>query len=93
MDLNNSNLEIKLKITLENANDLPGGDSMGPLNAIINALFKSMERELGGILVTTGIQNSHIEPSSKIETIITSSFQILGLWPRVEKRICRPTVK
>ena len=41
-DLNNSKLEIKLKITLENGNDRGGGDSVGPLNDILNALFMSM---------------------------------------------------
>ena len=39
LDLNNSKLEIKLKITLENGNDITGGDSVGPLNDILNALF------------------------------------------------------
>ena len=61
LDLNNSKLEIKLKITLENGNDLTGGDSVGPLNDILNALFMSMEMELGGCLSPTQIQNIHIE--------------------------------
>ena len=52
LDLNNSKLEIKLKITLENGNDNTGGDSVGPLNDILNALFMSLEIELGGVLVT-----------------------------------------
>ena len=52
LDLNNSKLEIKLKLTLENGNDITGGDSVGPLNDILNALFMSMEMELGGVLVT-----------------------------------------
>ena len=51
-DLNNSKPEIKLKITLENGTDITGGDSVGPLNAILNALFMSMEMVLGGVLVT-----------------------------------------
>ena len=52
LDLHNSKLEVKLKITLENGNDLGGGDSVGPLNDIINALFMSMQMELGGLLVS-----------------------------------------
>ncbi|KAF0138778.1 MAG: hypothetical protein FD143_3607, partial [Ignavibacteria bacterium] len=52
MDLNNSKLEIKLKITLENGNDITCGDCVGPLNDILNALFMSMAMELGGVLVT-----------------------------------------
>ena len=50
-DLNNSRLEINLKITLENGNDLTGGDSVGPLNDILNALFMSMEMDLRWVLV------------------------------------------
>ena len=52
LDLNNRKLEIKLKITLENGNDIKGGDSVGPVNGILNALVMSMEMELGGVLVT-----------------------------------------
>ena len=61
LDLNNSKLEIKLKITLENGNNLTGGDSVGPLTDILNALFMSMEMELGGVLSPTQIQNIPIE--------------------------------
>ena len=39
LDLNNSKLKINLKITVENGNDITGGDSVGPLNDILNALF------------------------------------------------------
>ena len=66
LDLNNSKLEIKLKITLENWIDITGGDSVGPLNDILIALFMSMEIELGGGLFPTRIQNTHIELWSKI---------------------------
>ena len=52
LDLNNSKLEIKLKITLENGNDLTGGDGLGPLNVILNALLISKELELRGVLVS-----------------------------------------
>ena len=52
LDLNNSKLEMKLKISLENGNDITGGDSVGPLNDILKALFVSIEMELGGVLVT-----------------------------------------
>ncbi|KAF0139349.1 MAG: hypothetical protein FD143_3570, partial [Ignavibacteria bacterium] len=52
LDLNNSKLEIKLKITLENGNDIPGDAQVGPLNDILNALFMTMEMEMGGVLVT-----------------------------------------
>ena len=50
--VNNSKLEIILKITLENGSDISGGDSVRPLNDILNALFMSMEMELGPVLVT-----------------------------------------
>ena len=43
LDVNNSKLEIKLKITLENGNDLTGGHSMGHLNDNLNAVFMSMK--------------------------------------------------
>ena len=52
LDLNNSKIEIKLKITRENGGDLDGGDHVAPINDILNALFMSMEMELGGVLVT-----------------------------------------
>ena len=52
LDINNSKLEIKLNITLESGNDLTGGDGVGPLNDIVNALFMSIEMEFGGLLVT-----------------------------------------
>ena len=51
-DVINRQLELKLKITLENRNDLWGGDSVGPLNEILYALFMSMEMVLGGLRVT-----------------------------------------
>ena len=51
LDLNNSKLEIMLKIPLENGNDLLAAGSVGPLNDILNELLMSMEMELGGVLV------------------------------------------
>ena len=59
--LPNTKLEIKLKITLKNGNDLTGGDGVGPLNEIHNALFISMEMELEGCLSPTAIQNTQFE--------------------------------
>ena len=52
LDLNNSKLEIKLKITLKNGNELTARDGFGPLNDILSALIKSLEMELGGVLFT-----------------------------------------
>ena len=52
LDVNNCIFESKLKITLENGNDLGGVDCVGPLKDILNALFMSMEMDLGGVLVT-----------------------------------------
>ena len=52
LDLNNSKLEIKLKITRENGDDIADGDHVAPINDVLNALFMTMEMELGGVLVT-----------------------------------------
>ena len=52
LDLNNSKIEIKVKITKADGTDLAGGDSVGPVNDLLNAMFMSMEMELGGVLVT-----------------------------------------
>ena len=52
LDLNNSQLEIKFKITLEKGNDCGSCDSMGPRNDILNALVMSMEIVFGNLLVT-----------------------------------------
>ena len=52
LDFNNGKLEIRLKMTLENGNDLNGGDSVGPINDILIALVMSMEMELGVVVVT-----------------------------------------
>ena len=62
LDLHNSKLEIKLKFTLENGKEITGGDSVGPLNDILNALFMSMEWNWEGCLSPTQIQNIPIEP-------------------------------
>ena len=42
LDLNNSILEIKLKMTLKNGNNVTGGDGVGPLNDIIDGIFMSI---------------------------------------------------
>ena len=60
LDLNKSKLEIKLKITLEKGYDVTSRDRVGPLNDILNALFMSMEMELGGCSSPRPIQNTHI---------------------------------
>ena len=52
LDLNNSKIEIKIKITLENGGNLPADAHVGPVNDLLNALFLSVEMELGGVLVT-----------------------------------------
>ena len=93
LDLNNSKREIKLKITLENINHLGGGDSLGFLNDILNALFMSVEMEVGGGSSLIQIQNIHIEQLSKILSSITSSLLILGFWLKVGKRILQATAK
>ena len=52
LDLNNSKLEVKLKITLENGNDIAQGDAVGPVNDLLNAMFQSIEMEVAGVLIT-----------------------------------------
>ena len=52
MDINNSKLERKLKITFENGKDLAGEENVWPLNDILNALFMAMKMEFGVVIVT-----------------------------------------
>ena len=52
LDLTSSKFEIKVKITLENGNDLPDGDPVGPINDLLNTMFQTVEMELGGVLVS-----------------------------------------
>ena len=92
-DLNNSKLEIMSEITLENGNDLTVGAVFG-LFLISSMLYScQLKWNWDGYLSLTRILNSHVELSSKMYSIITSLLQILGSWPRAEKRIWRPTVK
>ena len=51
-DLNNSKLEVKVKITKENGTDLGDEDHVGPVNDLLNTMFKSMEMELKSTMVT-----------------------------------------
>ena len=43
LDLNNSKLEVKVKITLENGTDLPNNAGVGPVNDILNTVFQSID--------------------------------------------------
>ena len=52
LDLSNSKLEIKIKITREDGNNIHNDDNVGPVNDILNALFMTMEMELAGVMVT-----------------------------------------
>ena len=52
VDLNNSKLEVRAKITLENGNKIPNNANVGPINNLLNALFMTAEMELGGVLLT-----------------------------------------
>lgn len=51
-DLNNSKLEVKLKITKENGADLVVGDHVGPINDVLNSMFMSIEMEMNNVLIT-----------------------------------------
>ncbi|KAF0147397.1 MAG: hypothetical protein FD143_3072, partial [Ignavibacteria bacterium] len=74
LDLNNSKLEIKVKITLENGNDLPNNAPVGPVNDILNTLFQSMEMELAGVLVTD--PNTKYAYRALIENLINYNKQV-----------------
>ncbi|KAF0155389.1 MAG: hypothetical protein FD188_3140 [Ignavibacteria bacterium] len=52
LDLNNSKLEVKVKITLENGANIVAADHVGPVNDLLNTLFMSAEMELGSTMVT-----------------------------------------
>ena len=91
--LNNSKLQRKLKIPFENVNDLPGGDSVGPVNDILNSLFISMEMELGGVLVTDS--NKKYSHRAVVENLINYNKLIADtlLLAEAGKMILQPTVK
>ena len=52
VDLNNSKLEIKCKLTLENGHDLTANDHVGPVNLLLHSLFKTVDMELCDTQVT-----------------------------------------
>lgn len=52
LDLNNSKLEIKCKITLANGADLGNNNDVAPVNNLLHSLFSSVEMELCGKTVT-----------------------------------------
>ena len=52
IDLNNSLVEIKVKITKEDAKDIGVDDVVGPVNDLFNSLFSTVELEVAGVLVT-----------------------------------------
>jgi hypothetical protein len=52
LDLNNSKFEVKVKITLENGNDIPAGAHVGPINDLLNSMFQTVELELGSVMVS-----------------------------------------
>ena len=94
LDLNNSKLEIKLKLTLENGNDPTGLDSVAPLNDILNAVFMSMEMKLGGVLVTDPNTKYSYRPVIKnlinYNKLIANTRLLAEGW---KKRVLQPTVK
>ena len=52
LDLYNSKLEIRVKITQADGVDLPNNANVGPVNDLLNTMFKSVEMELGGVVIT-----------------------------------------
>ena len=52
LDLSNSKLEVKCKITKANGTDIEGDSNVGPVNMLLHALFKSVDMEINNKLVT-----------------------------------------
>ena len=48
LDLNNSKLQVKVKITLANSNDLAVGNVVGPVNLMLHSLFSKVDMSLCG---------------------------------------------
>ena len=74
LDLNNSKLEVKVKITLENGTDLPNNAGVGPVNDILNTMFQSIDLELGGVLVTD--PNTKYAYRALVENLINYNKQV-----------------
>ena len=52
IDLNNSLVEVKVKLTKDDATDIGVDDVVGPVNDLFNSLFSTVELEVAGVLVT-----------------------------------------
>ncbi|KAF0143869.1 MAG: hypothetical protein FD143_3411 [Ignavibacteria bacterium] len=74
LDLNNSKIELKVKITLENGNDLPNNAPVGPVNDLLNTLFQSVEMEMAGVLVTD--PNTKYAFRAIVENLINYTQQV-----------------
>ena len=75
LDLNNSKLEIKGKIVLdEDGANIPGDANIGPVNNFMHSLFSHVEVGLQG--VTVGDVNNLYPYRAFLETILSTNEQI-----------------
>ena len=75
LDLNNSKLELKIKITNDDGSNLGANAHVGPINNLLNTFFLSVEMELGGVLITD--PNTKYSFRSIIENLINYDKNVM----------------
>ena len=69
LDLNNSKLEIKCKITNLDGTDIANDTAIGPVNLTLHSLFSSIEMDICGRTITN--QNTLYQYRALMETILS----------------------
>jgi len=69
IDLNNTQLYVRLKITKENGDDIAGTDLVGPVNLTLQSLFSEIEMKLNDTLITSS--NGTYAYRSYLETLLS----------------------
>jgi len=75
LDLNNSKIEIKVRILRDNGTNITDDDNVGPVNLLLHALFAHVEVELCG--KSYGDPNSLYPYKAYIETLLNCPVDVL----------------
>ena len=75
LDLNNSKLQVKAKITLANGNNLQAGNVVGPVNLMLHSLFSKVDMSLCGKSVSDS--NSLYPYRAYLESLLNYNQEVL----------------
>ena len=75
LDLNNSKLQVKAKITLANGNNLANGNVVGPVNLMLHSLFSKVDMSLCGKSVSDS--NSLYPFRAYLESLLNYNAEVL----------------